>query len=110
MVCQRNVSAIRGGRSLDKCWSDWASVSRIPLTGALFQPAIADARRKMASRLSNEPDGPTVIAADSVEEALAFLAQLFGSEDEEFGRYRDSVLVFGKPGVLSRWLKARKTS
>jgi len=91
-----------GVRSLDKCWSDWASVSRIPLTGALFQPAIADARRKMASRLSNEPDGPTVIAADSVEEALAFLAQLFGSEDEEFGRYRDSVLVFGKPGVLPR--------
>jgi len=91
-----------GVRSLDKCWSDWAYVTDPPLTGTLFQPAVAAARRTMVSRLSKAPDGPTVVAADSVEEALAFLAHLFSSEDEELGRYRDRVLVFEKPGVLPR--------
>jgi hypothetical protein len=89
-------------RSLDKCWSDWADLASPPPTGALFQSAIAAARRTMVSRLSKDPDGPTVIAAASVEEAIAFLAQLFRSEDEELGRYRDRVLVFEKPGVLPR--------
>jgi addiction module HigA family antidote len=91
-----------GVRSLDKCWSDWAGVTSPPLTGALFDSAIGAARRTIVSRLSKAPDGPTVIAADSVEEALAFLAQIFRSEDEELGCYRDRVLVFEKLGVLSR--------
>jgi addiction module HigA family antidote len=91
-----------GVRSLDKCWSDWADVASPPLTGTLFQTAIAAARRTMTSRLSKSPDGPTVIAADSVEEALAFLAQLFRTKDEDLGGYRDRVLVFDKPGVLPK--------
>ena len=91
-----------GVRSLDKCWSDWATVASPPLTGSLFEPAIAAARRKMTSRLSNAPDGPTVIAADSYQEALAFLSQLFKSEDENLGRYRDRMLVFDKVGVLPK--------
>ena len=57
----------------------------------------------MQSRLSKAPDGPTVIAADSVEEALAFLSQLFGeSGGKQLQDYRDRVLVFKEPGVLPR--------
>jgi addiction module HigA family antidote len=91
-----------GVRSLDRCWSDWAAVTSPPLTGSLFQTAIAAARRTMVSRLSAPPDGPTVVAADSYQEALAFLAQLFKTEDEDLGGYRDRVLIFDKPGVLPR--------
>jgi addiction module HigA family antidote len=91
-----------GVRSLDKCWSDWAAVTDPPLTGSLFETAIAAARRKMISRLSNSPDGPTAITADSYQEALAFLAQLFKSEDADLGGHRDRVLVFDRPGVLPK--------
>lgn len=90
-------------RSLDKCWSDWAGVATPSLTGALFSSAINAAKRIMLSQLSKTPDGPTIVAADSVEEALAFLSQLLGERGgEELATYRDRVLVFDKPGVLPR--------
>jgi hypothetical protein len=90
-------------RSLDKCWSDWADVTNPPLTGALFSSAIHATKTKMLARLSNSPDGPTVIAADSVEEALAFLSQLLSENGgDELAAYRDRILVFDRPGVLPR--------
>lgn len=89
-------------RSLDRCWSDWANVSTPPLSPLLFSSAIAATKRTMLSRLSKQPDGPTIIAADSTEEALAFLAQLLSDRGEKLAEYRDRVLVFDKPGVLPR--------
>lgn len=90
-------------RSLDKCWHDWADVTVPSLTGALFSSAVNAAKRIMLSRLSKTPDSPIIVAADSVEEALAFLSQLLGERGgEELAIYRDRVLVFEKPGVLPR--------
>jgi addiction module HigA family antidote len=92
-----------GVRSLDKCWLDWANVASPPLIGTLFETAVAAAKRTMVSRLTNAPDGPTIIAADSIEEALAFLAQVFNSEDDgQLARDRGRVLVFDRPGVLPK--------
>jgi hypothetical protein len=97
-------------RSLDKCWADWANVSDPPLTGALYSSAIEATRRTMLSRLSKPCQGPILIAADSTEEALAFLAQLLGERGgEELAAYRDRVLVFDKPGVLSRLAAGAQT-
>lgn len=91
----------KGVRSLDKCWSEWATVANPPLAGSLFAPAVESATRMMVSRLSQQPNEPTVIAADSAEEALAFLAQLFGlADNNELAKHRDRVLVFDEPGVL----------
>jgi hypothetical protein len=60
----------------------------------------------MLARLASAPDGPTIIAADSMEEALAFLSQLLSeSGGPELASYRDRVLVFDKPGVLPRLLQ-----
>jgi addiction module HigA family antidote len=93
----------QGVRSLDKCWHDWADVASPPLSGTLFNSGIEAAKRTMLSRLSKEPNGPTVIAADSVEEALAFLSQLFGeSGGEQLQSYRDRTLVFKEKGWLPR--------
>ena len=90
-------------RSLDKCWADWANVSTPPLTGTLFSSAIEATKRTILSRLSKPSEGPIRIAADSTEEALAFLAQILGEHGgEELASYRDRVLVFDKPGVLPR--------
>ena len=97
-------------RSLDKCWMDWANVSTPPLTGALFDSAIEATKRTMVSRLSKPSEGPIVIAADSTEEALAFLAQLLGERGgKELAVYRDRVLIFDKPGVLPRLAECART-
>jgi addiction module HigA family antidote len=88
-------------RSLDRCWADWANVSTPPLTGTLFSSAIEATKRTLLSRLSKPSEGPIRIAADSTEEALAFLAQLLGEHGgKELASHRDRVLVFDKPGVL----------
>lgn len=90
-------------RSLDKCWADWADVATPPLPGTLFSSAIEEAKRKIGARLAKPPAGPIVIAADSTDEALAFVAHCFspnGGEELEPFRYR--VLVFDKTGVLPR--------
>jgi addiction module HigA family antidote len=93
----------QGIRTLDKCWADWADVAAPPLTGALFSSAIDASKRVMLSQLSTGPGSSTVIAADSVEEALAFLSQLLSDAGgPDLAYYRDRVLVFDKPGVLPR--------
>lgn len=97
-------------RSLDKCWADWSEVATPSLTGALFNSAIEATKRTMLSRLSKPSVGPILIAADSTEEALAFLAQLLGERGgEELASYRDRVLVFDKPGVFPRLAAAVQT-
>lgn len=97
-------------RSLDKCWADWANVSTPPLTGALFSSAIEATKRTMQSRLSKPAEGPIIIAADSTEEALAFLSQLLSERGgEELASYRDRVLVFDKTSVLPRLAAGAQT-
>ncbi|WP_112662186.1 HigA family addiction module antitoxin [Microvirga flavescens] len=92
-----------GVRSLDQCWSDWVGATNPPLVPDLFDSAISAAKKTAVSRLSKEPEGPTIIGADSVEEALAFLSQLFSDRGgEELALHRDRVLVFDQPGILPR--------
>lgn len=98
-----------GVRSLDKCWAQWADVASQPLVGSLFASAIDGAKRTVLSRLSKQPDEPIVIAADSTDEALAFLAQIFGPVGgEELETYRDRVLIFDEPGVLPKLAQGTK--
>lgn len=86
-------------RTLDRCWADWANVASPPLTGMLFNSAIEAGKRSILARISKPSGGPILLAADSHEEALAFLAQLFAA-DEDRQALRDRVLVFDKPGVF----------
>ena len=98
-----------GVRSLDKCWADWAEVTNPLLTGSLFTAAISGNKQTMVSRLSKQPESPTLIAADSAEEALAFLAQILGpSGDDDLSGRRDRVLVFDKPEVLPKLAQGNK--
>lgn len=99
----------KGVRSLDDCWAAWSGVTNPPLAASLLAPAIADANRTMASRLARPPEEPTLITADSAEEGLAFLAQLFGPlGGDELESYRDRVLVFQEPGVLPKLAQGTK--
>lgn len=92
-----------GVRSLDRCWTDWAHVAEPPLSGKLFLPAIESARRTLVSRLTAPQSEPITIAADSVDEALAFLSRVFSSEGgPDLEPLRDRVLIFDKPGTLPK--------
>ncbi len=97
-------------RSLDRCWADWANVATPPLPGSLFSSAIEEAKRKLGSRLVKSSAGQIVIAADSTDEALAFIAQCLGPDGgTELLAFRDRVLVFDKSGVLPRLAEGAKS-
>jgi addiction module HigA family antidote len=91
----------RSVRTLERVWKDWAQVTTPPLAGALFASAREATTRVLKNYMLKPEGGPIVIAADSIEEALAYLAQTFTPEnDETLGALRDRVLVFDTPGVL----------
>lgn len=90
----------QGVRSLDQCWSDWADVASPPISPILFDTATEIGRPKLKSFLDKPAGSPFVIAADSVEEAVAFLAQALTGPELEASR--DRVLVFDQTGPLSK--------
>lgn len=96
----------QGVRSLDQCWKDWANVAKPALDGSLFKTAIDIARDKFKGFLTRPASEPMVIAGDSVEEALAFLSQLFSDPDLTEGR--DRTLVFDQVGVLPKLAQGSK--
>lgn len=98
-----NERPSEGVRSLDKSWTDWADVAKPHLPGALFETAIEVARDKLKGFLTRNPGNPLAIAADSIEEALAFLSRIF--MEPEFEMARDRVLVFDDVGVLPKLAK-----
>jgi addiction module HigA family antidote len=92
----------QGTRSLDKCWADWSAVASPPLTGTLFKNSVENARSIIKYKLTKPPEEPIKITADSTEEAIAFLSELFNDKAEDLINFRDRVVVFNQPGVLPK--------
>lgn len=89
-----------GVRILERCWVDWANVTAPHLHPSLFSTAVQAWACNIKSFFDKSDEKPLVITADSVEEALAFLKQVF--ETREFEQYRDRVLVFDKTEILPK--------
>ena len=89
-----------GVRTLSRCWTDWANVTTPALHPVLFSTAIRAWGDTVTGFMENDRAEPLVIAADSVEEALAFLGQVLAGPELE--QYKDRVLVFDEPGVLPK--------
>jgi addiction module HigA family antidote len=73
--------------SLDECWDRWAKVTQPELSKELFQGSIKTHKSNLENWLNRPPSRPLVIATDSEEEALAFIAcalELLGSIPGEF--------------------------
>ncbi|NMX28485.1 addiction module antitoxin [Pseudomonas sp. WS 5406] len=97
-------------RTLDVGWDDWAKVATPPLVGSLFSSAIEASKRTVLSWLSQPPEKPLIITADSAEEAIAFISQLFGElGGNELSIYREKVIIIDHAGALPR-LAAEKTT
>ena len=91
-------------RSLAQCWSAWAAASDPELPQELFDSAVRESEKKFENWLQREPDRPFVIAADSRDEALAFLASLAKhfTESEKLKTYAldQRAIVCGTPEAL----------
>lgn len=92
-----------GFRTLEVCWDDWAGVTNPPLDAALFSSAIEASKRTVLSWLAQESTRPLLITADSAEEALAFVSQLFGKLGGlELSAYRERVVIVDKADSFPR--------
>jgi addiction module HigA family antidote len=89
---------IVGYETLEQAWRRWASASEPHLTSEIFAPSIAAYRDTLKAWLDKPSDRFFIVAADSRDEALAFLACLF--EDESFRQSKDLAAVFTSPATL----------
>ena len=89
-----------GFKTLDEFWSRWAEASDPPLTAAIFAPSVAAHVKDFRKWLEKEPgDRPRTVAADSRDEAVAFLACLLRHEDLPAGTH-DRAVVFESASAL----------
>ncbi len=78
---QLDLPSIEDCMTLDRAWERWAEVTQPRLSEAIFEPAVRAHRREFVSWLRRpDPEGPFAVAADSTDEAIAFLACLFRDE------------------------------
>ena len=89
-----------GYKTLERVWHRWANVSEPHLTPEIFASSVAAYRDKFKDWLDKPSKKPFVVAADSRDEALAFLACLFDNED--LRQYKDRAAVFTSPEVLKK--------
>lgn len=97
---QLGLPSVEDCMTLDRAWERWAGATEPRLTETMFGPAVRANRRHFVSWLK-EPDRERslVVAADSTEEALAFLACLF--RDEKVGAdYADHAVVVNAAQTL----------
>ena len=87
-----------GYETLEWVWRHWANVSEPPLTPEIFASSVAAYRDEFKKWLDKPSKKPFYVAADSRDEALAFLACLFDNED--FHQFKDRAAVFTSPETL----------
>lgn len=87
-----------GYETLEQVWHRWANVTDPHLTHEIFAPSIAAYRARFKGWLDKPSDKPFVVAADSRDEALAFLACLF--DDVKLCKYKDLSAIFTSPATL----------
>ena len=89
-----------GFEMLDHFWNRWTAASDPPLTAAIFAPSVAAHSKDFKKWLeAPRPDRPFTVAADSREEAVAFLACLLRHEDMP-GHDQDRAIVFESASTL----------
>lgn len=82
-----------GFETLHEAWQRWSAASEPVMTPAIFEPTITARRGKLKEWLAQPSQRPFIVAADSTDEALAFLACLF-RDDEIPARTGDLAAVF----------------
>lgn len=68
---------VNGFETLDQCWRRWEEASEPKMVPALFEPSLTAFHGIFKEWLEKPSERPFIVAADSRDEALAFLACLF---------------------------------
>jgi addiction module HigA family antidote len=89
---------VSGFETLDRCWQRWAAASDPRIVPAIFEPSISAYRATFKAWLEKHSERPFIIAADSKDEALAFLACMF--QESDFTRSKDLAAVFESAQTL----------
>ena len=74
---QLNMPEISEFETLKQSWRRWKEASEPNMTRTMFEPSIIAYRERFKEWLEKPSEKPFVLAADSTDEALAFLACLF---------------------------------
>lgn len=93
---------VNGYETLEQVWRRWMNASEPHLTPEVFAPSVTAYLDTFKDWLDKPSERPFVVAADSRDEALAFLACLF--DDEELCQFKDLVAVFTSPETLRKLL------
>ena len=89
-----------GFRTLDGFWNRWAQASDPPMTPKTLEPSVTAHLERFTKWLEKPPSvGPLTVAADSREEAVAFVACLFRHHDAP-AAHRDHAVFFESAGTL----------
>ena len=99
-LAEKLPTPIAGVKTLETIWREWADASEPPLTKSIFESNIAVCVKPFKEWLERPPQLPFVVAADSQDEALAFLACLFEHEEIPAAK-RDLVAVFASRETLT---------
>ena len=92
---------IEGVKTLEQYWTAWADASVPAMTKRIFESSVAACVKPFKAWLERPPQRPFVVAADSTDEALAFVACLF-EHDEIPVAQRDLVALFTSPETLTK--------
>ena len=92
---------VDGFETLDARWRRWAEASEPKMTPMIFSSSLAAHRDTFGKWLEQPPGRLFTVAADSRDEALAFLACLF-EEDGIDARWRDLAAVFDSEETLRK--------
>ena len=93
---------VEGFQSLDRFWYEWAVVADPPLSPALFAEAVEKHSSDFLAWLQGNPSRPFTVAADSRDEAIAFVASLLKTEGQPARRLRDRAVVFHQADAVRR--------
>ena len=93
---------VGGFKSLDRFWHEWAAGADPPLSPALFAEAVENHSDAFLGWLQEDPTRPFTVAADSRDEAIAFVACLLKAEGPRAERPLDQAVVFYGTDAVQR--------
>ena len=95
-------SQLQGLKSVEAAWTGWANATTIPLPKLLFRGAVETKGSKLRDWLKRDPGEPLIVAADSDDEAIAFIACALEELGQPAGRDFDGALVVETVTALQR--------
>ena len=102
-LAERFGRQVDGYRSLEQCWSIWAEACDPALLPALFDTAVKQFSETFERWLHEPPERPLIVAADSREEALAFISCLVDKAKSDADEPRAGALVFDTHEAVRRF-------